>query len=241
MAKHIHVHLAPRKTKDAGTSWIEDWKQLLQVGKTYLINGRKGKVLEQSMGGVGNRTPMKKVQWLDATKDAAPSDADKMARIRRLVSRFKVSEEIARQSLVSEKWDEEAAAIDLADYVRQLKSGMRDSGYEVVWTGRDYTTQRKAFRNTPTGSPDEAERKARNFAKTLEASKEVRSVRVASIDAKDAINHLGEQQYRTYAAWKTACKAANPAVVFEGNAEICNAKPGVGEWDGETGVVYKKG
>lgn len=57
---------------------------------------------------------------------------------------------------------------------------------------------------------------------------------------KDAVNHLGEKEYNTYAAWRAACKAANPSVVFEGDKDICNAKPGVGEWDGNTGVVYNK-
>lgn len=61
-----------------------------------------------------------------------------------------------------------------------------------------------------------------------------------SSKAKDASNHLGEKEYYTYRRWKEACKAANVAVQFEGNEEICQAKPGVGEWDGEKGVVYAK-
>jgi len=56
--------------------------------------------------------------------------------------------------------------------------------------------------------------------------------------SRDATNHLGEKTYRTYAAWRAACKVANPSVRFEGDSEICHALPNVGEWDGETGVVY---
>lgn len=58
--------------------------------------------------------------------------------------------------------------------------------------------------------------------------------------AKDATNHLGEKEYSSYESWKRACREANASVTFEGNKEICNAKPGVGEWDGEKGSVYAK-
>ena len=51
---------------------------------------------------------------------------------------------------------------------------------------------------------------------------------------------MGEREYRTYGAWKAACKKANPNVSFEGDKDICDAKPGVGQWDGATGVVYLK-
>jgi hypothetical protein len=44
---------------------------------------------------------------------------------------------------------------------------------------------------------------------------------------KDATNHLGEKQYNSYSAWRVACKNANPSVQFEGDKDICNAKPGV--------------
>jgi len=56
----------------------------------------------------------------------------------------------------------------------------------------------------------------------------------------EAANHLGEKTYNSFASWKAACKKANPNVTFEGDKDICNAKPGVGEWDGETGCVYTK-
>lgn len=54
----------------------------------------------------------------------------------------------------------------------------------------------------------------------------------------DASNHMGEKEYTNFNAWKTACRSANKAVRFEGDIDICNALPGVGEWDGEKGVVY---
>ncbi len=50
-------------------------------------------------------------------------------------------------------------------------------------------------------------------------------------------NHLGEKEYQTYAGWRAACKKVNPAVTFEGNKDICNAR-GVGEWGGDVGSVY---
>lgn len=59
------------------------------------------------------------------------------------------------------------------------------------------------------------------------------------VAVKDATNHMGEKEYYSYNGWKVACKAANPSARFEGDKEICNALPGVGEWDGEKGVVYK--
>lgn len=53
----------------------------------------------------------------------------------------------------------------------------------------------------------------------------------------EAKNHLGERQFSTYSAWRAACKKAG-AKEFEGNKDICHAKPGIGEWDGEKGVLY---
>jgi len=61
----------------------------------------------------------------------------------------------------------------------------------------------------------------------------------AASDAKDDVNYLGEKVFRTYESWKMACKKVNPNVVFEGDRDICEAKPGVGQWDGVKGVIYK--
>lgn len=61
---------------------------------------------------------------------------------------------------------------------------------------------------------------------------------VTDSKSKDATNHLGEKEYTSFNGWKVACRAANPSVQFEGDKEICQAKPGVGEWDGERGSVY---
>jgi len=49
---------------------------------------------------------------------------------------------------------------------------------------------------------------------------------------------MGERSFQTYEAWKRACKEINPSVQFEGDKDICQAKPGIGEWDGATGVIY---
>jgi hypothetical protein len=60
------------------------------------------------------------------------------------------------------------------------------------------------------------------------------------LKTKDAVNHLGERSFRTYEAWRAACKQIDPSVTFEGDKDICQAKPGIGEWDGNEGVIYNK-
>lgn len=63
-------------------------------------------------------------------------------------------------------------------------------------------------------------------------------------------NHLGETEYSSYASWKVALKKRFPDYWIDGDKEIANAMVGpqpykrgetksVGEWDGETGVIYK--
>jgi len=69
------------------------------------------------------------------------------------------------------------------------------------------------------------------------------------------LNHLGEREYQTYSGWKAACRkaaeAANGAVEFEGDRDICQAfivtgvlgtgeggRKGLGEWDGAVGSLY---
>jgi hypothetical protein len=59
-------------------------------------------------------------------------------------------------------------------------------------------------------------------------------------DTKDSVNYLGEKEYSTYEAWRTACKKINPSVQFEGDKDICQAKPNIGEWDGSKGIIYTK-
>jgi hypothetical protein len=66
----------------------------------------------------------------------------------------------------------------------------------------------------------------------------------------EAKNHMGEVEYRSFSAWKSACKKINPEVWFDGNQDISNAFVGtrpyrrketrsIGEWDGETGAVFQ--
>jgi hypothetical protein len=68
---------------------------------------------------------------------------------------------------------------------------------------------------------------------------------------KEAKNHMGETEYSTFKSWKEACKKANAAVWFEGDADIAQAMVGpkpykrgetvaIGEWDGDKGVLFKK-
>jgi thiol-disulfide isomerase/thioredoxin len=63
-------------------------------------------------------------------------------------------------------------------------------------------------------------------------------------------NHLGETTYSSWGAWCAACKKIAPNVWYDGDKDIANAMVGpkpyvrnktksIGEWDGETGTVYK--
>jgi hypothetical protein len=63
-------------------------------------------------------------------------------------------------------------------------------------------------------------------------------------------NHLGETTYSSWSAWRAACKKIAPNVWYDGDKDIANAMVGpkpyvrnktksIGEWDGETGTVYK--
>jgi hypothetical protein len=56
------------------------------------------------------------------------------------------------------------------------------------------------------------------------------------IRTKDALQ--GERTFRTYEAWKRACKEIEPNVKFDGDKDICQAGK-IGEWDGAEGVIYK--
>ena len=56
-------------------------------------------------------------------------------------------------------------------------------------------------------------------------------------------NHLGEREYSTYAAWRRACLKVDPGARFDGDKDICGAlhaagSSGIGEWYGDTGVIY---
>ena len=55
----------------------------------------------------------------------------------------------------------------------------------------------------------------------------------------EALSPSGERSFQTYQAWKAAVKKINPNAKFDGDKDICTA-PGVGEWDGERGVIYKQ-
>ena len=56
--------------------------------------------------------------------------------------------------------------------------------------------------------------------------------------SQDAVNSNGEREFQTYEAWRRACRLINNNVQFEGDKDICQAKPGIGEWDGARGIVY---
>jgi hypothetical protein len=63
-------------------------------------------------------------------------------------------------------------------------------------------------------------------------------------------NHMGESTIASYKNWRASCKKKNPDVWFDGDQDISQALVGprpykrgetksIGEWDGETGTVYK--
>lgn len=69
---------------------------------------------------------------------------------------------------------------------------------------------------------------------------QVSEIKNGRVITKDSTNHLGEKEYQTYNAWREACKRINPNAQFEGDKDICQAKPGIGEWGGDKGVIYTK-
>jgi hypothetical protein len=69
------------------------------------------------------------------------------------------------------------------------------------------------------------------------------------IALKERKNHLGEIEYTTFSAWKSACRKNDSTVWFDGNQDICNAFVGakpykrgdtraIGEWDGTVGSMF---
>lgn len=52
----------------------------------------------------------------------------------------------------------------------------------------------------------------------------------------EAKNHMGERSFKTYDAWKRACKAIRPDTVFTGDKDIDGCE--LGEWDGAEGCIY---
>lgn len=57
------------------------------------------------------------------------------------------------------------------------------------------------------------------------------------------VNSMGEREYQSFGTWRKAIMAEFPGVTFDGNKDIAQALfygTGVGEWDGERGVIYAK-
>src|SRR3972149_2499028 len=141
--------------------------------------------------------------------------------------------------------------IELRKGSKRFQAYVKDafSNYPSFEEMNDNLAQAKRRLQSAKGKPDadpykrgNIERLTREIAdleKAIAGKKAEEARRKTSADTVN-LNHLGEKRYQTYAAWKAACKASNPAVRFEGNSEICNALPGVGEWGGDTGVVYTK-
>lgn len=76
-----------------------------------------------------------------ATTDASPSEADKQLRIKRLASKFGISEAKAKAELEAEEWDEEEASVN-------LKASAKDSkftGAESAWKTKVLNTHPGTF------------------------------------------------------------------------------------------------
>lgn len=71
------------------------------------------------------------------------------------------------------------------------RKGSKDAKFVVTVVGRDYKETKKEFKNGPLDSPDKAERDARAYAKKMEASPDVRSVRVSSQDEGPGTSTMG--------------------------------------------------
>jgi hypothetical protein len=60
----------------------------------------------------------------------------------------------------------------------------------------------------------------------------------------ESVNHMGDTEYKSYAAWKAACKKMDPEHTIEGDKDVAQAHgkngKGIGDWDGEMGLIYKK-
>ena len=109
-------------------------------------------------------------------------------------------------------------AVDESDYNR-LKPGLK-----LTWKGQKVVVKARGIQP----------------AKNTASGERIPAKGIITFETEDATNHMGETEYSSYERWKQACRAANPSVRFEGSKDICNALPGVGEWDGVVGVVYKK-
>ena len=71
----------------------------------------------------------------------------------------------------------------------------------------------------------------------------IRIVKRMPVPKPRKLNHLGEPQYGTFETWKRAVIGMFPTAKIEGNKDIASArfgKWGVGEWDGEVGIIYNR-
>ena len=98
----------------------------------------------------------------------------------------------------------------------------------------------------PFDSEDEAEKYLDKLLRRAKPEDELDDAHIVT----EAKNHMGETEYSSYVSWKTALKKTFPEYWIDGDKEIANAMIGpkpykrgetksVGEWDGETGVIYQ--
>lgn len=98
----------------------------------------------------------------------------------------------------------------------------------------------------PFDSEDEAEKHLDKLLRRAKPEDELDDAHIVT----EAKNHMGETEYSSYVSWKTALKKTFPEYWIDGDKEIANAMIGpkpykrgetksVGEWDGETGVIYQ--
>ena len=71
----------------------------------------------------------------------------------------------------------------------------------------------------------------------------IRKAKATAPPKSRQVNSMGEREYQSFGTWRKAIMTEFPGVTFEGNKDIAQALfhgTGVGEWDGERGVIYAK-
>lgn len=141
-------------------------------------------------------------------------------------------DEVSKQTLASYIPKAATSAAELTSRAAN-KLATHDSEEHKGWRNRS------GYDKDDEGTADE-QKAVRRLKNVEKATKKLANESLLAALISEVKNHMGENVYHSYSSWRSACKKANPSVQFEGDKEICNAKPGVGEWDGVTGVVYKK-
>jgi len=222
MSKHIHIHLPSKKTKDAtvGDAFIPTYAEYKLWCKVNNAGDPQSRVTFTKYCRTLGVNPRQSAELATKFKiGQASKDASSVAQIQKEITN--------EERLLKARGETNSTRLKmLKEELEKAKVGDEGelTGKVVYQQGKWwYRKPNTVLRYGPFDTASEAAEAARAKGITM-----------------DAANHMGEKKYNTFAAWKVACRVANPSVVFEGDKDICNAKPGVGEWDGESGVVYNK-